>query len=53
MNTGDATTIISSVLTDISTVLTSGLTSVLSVLAVLIGLFFVIRFTLGRISRGK
>lgn len=51
--TSDAETMITTIFTDIGSVLISGLTTVFATVAVLIGLFFVYRFAKRQIGRGK
>ena len=51
--TSTADTLVSTVVTDVGDLLQSGLTTVLGLLAALIGLFFVIRFVMRKIGRGK
>jgi len=53
LDTATASNMVSTMVADIGTILTSGLTSVLGLLAVLIGLFFVIRFIAKRIGRPR
>ena len=53
MNTTTVATLITDAVADIGTVLVSGLGSILGLIAVLIGLFFVIRLIRKWVSRGK
>ena len=51
--TSSANTIVSSVVSDVGTVLLSGITTVLGVVAALIGLFFVVRLITKKIGGSK
>lgn len=51
--TSTVETMIEDLVDNVGTVLANGLTSVLGLLAILIGLFFVIRFVWKKVGRGR
>jgi hypothetical protein len=53
MDTTATVTLITDAVADIGTVLSGGLASVLGLLAVLIGLFFVLRLVWRKVGRGR
>jgi hypothetical protein len=52
-STSSVNTMITDLVGDIGDILASGLTTILGLLAVLIGLFFVLKFVWKKIGRGK